>query len=111
MNLGQLELLILKTLRLSGSLTPAQLHRKLAYEGLWQTSYTTMAATMRRLEQKGLLVALPLKGRQVEYSVDTQRKTYQRAAREMASQVVEVFGVQNCPARCDEECCCPQSIS
>jgi len=104
MILGEFELLLINHVRELGSITPARLHEHLADE--WHSSFSTLATTLRRLENKGLLVSTPLKGRSVEYRVDTATQTYQQMAKFLSSQLVNAFGDCECPDWCNSKLMC-----
>ncbi len=104
MILGEFELLLINHVREMGPITPARLHEHLADE--WHSSFSTLATTLRRLETKGLLVSTPLKGRSVEYRVDTTTQTYRHMAKLLSTQLVNAFADSECPDWCNSRLMC-----
>lgn len=104
MQLGELELLLLSRVRDLGPITPSRLFEDI--QGDWNSSFSTLATTLRRLEEKGLIQSTPLKGRSVEYSVDTSKKVYNHMASLLAKQLVAAFGNQQCPEWCNSKLLC-----
>lgn len=104
MILGEFELLLINHVRELGPITPARLHEHLADE--WHSSFSTLATTLRRLESKGLLVSTPLKGRSVEYRVDTTTQTYRQMAKLLSTQLVNAFADNECPDWCNSRLMC-----
>lgn len=104
MKLGEFEMLLLNKVRELGPITPARLHEHLGES--WPSSFSTLATTLRRLETKNLICARPLKGRSVEYWVDSSRSAYRHAASMLAEQIVEAFGETECPEWCTSRLMC-----
>lgn len=104
MILGEFELLLINHVREMGPITPARLHEHLTDE--WHSSFSTLATTLRRLESKGLLISTPLKGRSIEYRVDTTTKTYRHMAKLLATQLVDAFSDHECPDWCNSKLMC-----
>lgn len=104
MILGEFELLLINHVREMGPTMPARLHEHLADE--WHSSFSTLTITLRRLERKGLLVSTPLKGRSVEYRVNTTTQNYRQMAKKLSTQLVNAFGDCECPDWCNSKLMC-----
>lgn len=90
MELGALEVAVLREVRRLGRTTPGDLHQALSKES--KVAYTSITTTLYRLVEKGLLKAEKQSEKRIYYSVNEGSPQYRRLARALADRYWRAFG-------------------
>ena len=89
MELGDLELAVLKTVRTLGEASPGQIYEELRKSR--DVAYTSVTTTLYRLVEKGLIGVRKASEKRIRYRLKEGR-AYRRALSAMVDQVVSAFG-------------------
>ena len=89
MELGDLELAVLRAVRTLGKASPGAIHREVRRER--SVAYTSVTTTLYRLVEKDLVAMHRLSEKRTEYRLKEGR-TYRRAMASMLDRVVDTFG-------------------
>ncbi len=89
MELGELEIEVLRAVRTLGEASPGEVYRAVRRER--NVAYTSVTTTLYRLVDKGLIAVRKASEKRIRYRLKEGR-AYKRALASMVDQVVSAFG-------------------
>lgn len=92
MELGELEILLLQTLREVGETSPGKIFSEMKKKK--DVAYTSVTTTLYRLVDKGLIKKRSESKKRIYYSIDEKGQKYNDLVEKMTTGIINAFGSQ-----------------